>query len=528
MTDTFSLEELLCVYPFSHFENRCFGEIENIFFTKVIDEIQSIKGNELLLLHKDNFEGDWNGALSNAVQSEVSAIFIVGEENISHLLDCKKHGNVPILCYKESITVEQIQHTLQLIQHLKRLNQFQTFIKNYTYQMINQVNEIGIGAYLENLEKRLSTSIWVTDLYFEEPLNRNERNPLPVNTVVQLRNHCSIDKKDGEVETYFTIQIDDQIYTIYPLSLNRNKVGYLLLDRPVSIYLSLQIEAIIPIITAELKKKYEIKMNEKKYHKTFIYDLLHNNFDSPYVMINQGRHFGWDFTKPYSLLLMELEHKKGLMGEMEGINHIEKIIKNTLSALFYQTLIFELDGLIIILIAVDHSKTQKEMKKDSKKVDDILSKKIYQQEYVSQVNFAMGRFYPTMMDICRSYQEAKMALEFGKGNTKGISITHFEDLGVVRLLTNIRQDVLDEFSEEYLSELQEFDRQNDTDFLNTLEVYCEENGNLKSTADQLFIHINTLRNRIKKIETILKIDLQNYQDILNLLISFKIKQLKEE
>jgi DNA-binding PucR family transcriptional regulator len=64
-----------------------------------------------------------------------------------------------------------------------------------------------------------------------------------------------------------------------------------------------------------------------------------------------------------------------------------------------------------------------------------------------------------------------------------------------------------------------------TELYPTLSVYLENNGNITVTAEKLFIHPNTLRYRINKIEKLLKTDLSNFESIVELSIAYKIDQL---
>ena len=47
------------------------------------------------------------------------------------------------------------------------------------------------------------------------------------------------------------------------------------------------------------------------------------------------------------------------------------------------------------------------------------------------------------------------------------------------------------------------------ELLNTLRVYLLCGGNKKDTAQQLYIHVNTLNYRIAKLEKMLELDLRN-------------------
>ena len=86
-------------------------------------------------------------------------------------------------------------------------------------------------------------------------------------------------------------------------------------------------------------------------------------------------------------------------------------------------------------------------------------------------------------------------------------ITCYEDLGGLKLLSHIRTEELDDFVQETLGTLMAYDSQNGTELLKTLEIYFQENECLNPAAEKLFIHANTLRNRLKKIESLLGVEL---------------------
>lgn len=54
------------------------------------------------------------------------------------------------------------------------------------------------------------------------------------------------------------------------------------------------------------------------------------------------------------------------------------------------------------------------------------------------------------------------------------------------------------------------DKEKQTDLLRTLEVYLANNGKGKQTANELFIHPNTLNYRIKQIQELTNIDFNDF------------------
>jgi DNA-binding PucR family transcriptional regulator len=59
----------------------------------------------------------------------------------------------------------------------------------------------------------------------------------------------------------------------------------------------------------------------------------------------------------------------------------------------------------------------------------------------------------------------------------------------------------------------------------TLEAFYYHNGDINQTAEQLYIHPNTLRKRLKKLETILNVDFNQLEDMLKIFVALKIMKI---
>jgi DNA-binding PucR family transcriptional regulator len=59
----------------------------------------------------------------------------------------------------------------------------------------------------------------------------------------------------------------------------------------------------------------------------------------------------------------------------------------------------------------------------------------------------------------------------------------------------------------------------------TLEAFYNHNGDINQTAEQLYIHPNTLRKRLKKLETILNVDFNQMEDMLKIFVALKIRKI---
>jgi len=81
------------------------------------------------------------------------------------------------------------------------------------------------------------------------------------------------------------------------------------------------------------------------------------------------------------------------------------------------------------------------------------------------------------------------------------------------------------FYEETIGTLVDYDEKKGSNLKYTLEVYLQCGQNTQSTADKLFIHRHTLRYRLKRIEEIAGVNLQQSDHVFNLQIGLKLHKL---
>ena len=71
-----------------------------------------------------------------------------------------------------------------------------------------------------------------------------------------------------------------------------------------------------------------------------------------------------------------------------------------------------------------------------------------------------------------------------------------------------------------LDDLRRFDKENDTQYYETLRSYLRNERNITKTADELIIHRTTLTYRLKKIDELTKMNLDDDRRRLYTLLSF--------
>jgi purine catabolism regulator len=118
------------------------------------------------------------------------------------------------------------------------------------------------------------------------------------------------------------------------------------------------------------------------------------------------------------------------------------------------------------------------------------------------VSIGLARPVHGLRGIPAAYEQARQALVVGRRIAGGASVTHFDELGVDRVLAQIDGEELRAFATEVLGPLVADDAQS-ADLRRTLRELLGAGGNVAEASRRLHFHYNTLRYRIEKLRSVL-------------------------
>jgi GAF domain-containing protein len=106
----------------------------------------------------------------------------------------------------------------------------------------------------------------------------------------------------------------------------------------------------------------------------------------------------------------------------------------------------------------------------------------------------------------QAFRRARMATAIAQASGGRHRVRGFADLGAQRYLWAISQERDPDPLEVAVGRLLEIDRRRRSDLFRTLETYLEHQGSARQTSAALFIHRNTLRQRLRRIRDAVGID----------------------
>jgi sugar diacid utilization regulator len=104
----------------------------------------------------------------------------------------------------------------------------------------------------------------------------------------------------------------------------------------------------------------------------------------------------------------------------------------------------------------------------------------------------------------------------------GSRVGTFADVGTHRMLLGLLdRALLRRFADDILGPLRAHDRQHDTALERTLRVFLGRDGQWSATAGELFVHVNTLRNRVTRIGELTGRDVTRLEDRVDLFLALE-------
>ncbi|MFW5885524.1 MAG: PucR family transcriptional regulator [Halanaerobium sp.] len=388
----------------------------------------------------------------------------------------------------------------------------------------------GLRTFASILNKNLGADVYIFDrfqddlIYADQKMKKDSQfnNYLKERTLIRRDtafNCCRIEIFENQYHW------QDKEYTELQLELGKDEtVGILALSNyeEMNEYEYRILIVVAHSLALKLHQNKLVSELAQKCSSELIEDILHNRIEDQAEIIQRGRLANWNLNLNYQLYLFSINAEKNLPTEdayyfyevkERVMQRLHNLMQNDISRKY---ILFSYEKDIVLLINYESAADVKE--EEIKLIKEELTTKINRFYF----NIGAGTFITDVAEIAESYQQASYVIDFLKATERQNVVYNYNQLGIMRLLWQINQEELRQFTTEYLAKLIQYDKGNSTEWLDTLGVYLEEGGSIQQAAKRLFIHPNTMSYRVKRIKEILGIDLQDQEVQLNLLAAYKI------
>ena len=279
-------------------------------------------------------------------------------------------------------------------------------------------------------------------------------------------------------------------------------------------------------ITLELGREVFTRQIEEKNMSDLVKELIYKDFDSSQEIEDRASYYGYNLKTNYQAVILDIDNfsqyiKNNNLKEEKIIDIKNNFVQSIQSVLYsYGKGVLHMlisDSIFILLPCPEDAEP------DFSELFTLLNSKLSEKLPKISVSMGIGNSASEMKYIRRSIDEARKALQFMKTKGDLNSIIQYKDIGIFKLFFELDNNkTLEKFYKETLNLLIDYDEKHGSELYATFKVYLGENKNTASTSKKLFIHRNTLKYRLEKIEDLLNFKLSDNETCFNYQFAFKV------
>lgn len=175
------------------------------------------------------------------------------------------------------------------------------------------------------------------------------------------------------------------------------------------------------------------------------------------------------------------------------------------------------------LIAIMGDYTEEMMDSFTRDIHEYLSNYLPENEHFY---ISIGKCTKSIRCLYKSYHQALSIQNFLDTQKNSSNMLSYSNMGIYKLLLGVEdREILEEYYEKTIQPLVEYDEKNDSDLCNVLWVYLQHDGSVKDTADELYVHRNTINYKLNRAAKILDMNLSSLDTRLQLTLGFMLQDM---
>ncbi len=286
------------------------------------------------------------------------------------------------------------------------------------------------------------------------------------------------------------------------------------------------IEQATTFISLEMAKRAAVTEVTKRFENDLLGQILVKSYSSADYIRNKAQQLNWDLNQSFIAALVRFSDLDTSLNMQDKIYKINNLINSISRIINNSSIVGERNGDIVILLSRQRKKDEKlpgPRQLLNKIVEYSLSREFKKSNYI----ITYGTKAESLEEIPNSYNEALEAANIGQLLEKYNSIISFEDIGIFRFISKLKEQgvPLTELVPPRLQKLKEYDQENNTELIKTLQTFFYCNDNAKKAAKQLHVHYKTMLYRLERIKEICGLDLKDYKDKLEIQVGLEVIQL---
>ncbi|MFD4931722.1 helix-turn-helix domain-containing protein [Peribacillus butanolivorans] len=431
------------------------------------------------------------------------------------------------------------QHMAALIENIRlfesekeykqRLHMLLDYQQALVKETIEQDSFVGITNTISEL---FSSSVLLFDR-FMRPI-AHSMHPLDNADVQLLIEQATYQVFQGRNQEIWQASMGDteKKLMIWPINHGGDLLGHLAIhlnQNDMDDFFKLSVNIARNIFYLQFIKQKLVFDTKEQVRDGFINKLLVPNLINEEEIIQYANVFNWNLFLPHRISVLsfnfgnKVESENGIIEFQEKKTMLFNRVREWITA-FDKEILFATKGELFILIVPISIEKENPREFWTKLFTYI--QKWSKTELAKPFYLGIGGKTAAIGDYFVSYQQAVESQNVIINQFKESNFVLYDDLGAYPLFHHLKNSTSTRlFIKKYLSPiLNNSDDKNNTLF-QTLRAYLNNNGSIKETSEELFIHRSTLQYRMEKIQSLLDIELTSSEQRFNLQLAFKLNDI---
>jgi len=316
--------------------------------------------------------------------------------------------------------------------------------------------------------------------------------------------------KDGR---WVPVSLGDAAATLQPIMVDGEPYGAIVALAGAETLSADDLEALQFAATVAALRQVQARAlveDDRRFQAVCLEELVSGHLTDRSVLSERAAAFGWDLSLPRTVLLAQVEASTG--GDASTVRSVADAARAALGA---TAIVWERSTQAAALLAPRGS--------DPGALAEAaagLRREAARRLPTTPVSIGVGRVRGDPLELRESHAEARRALEVGRWRSPG-EVVIFERMGLDRLLAGITDVELSAFRDTMIEPLAAYDRAHRSTLIDTLEAYVATR-NAAEAARRLYVHYNTVRSRLARIEELIGPFLADTERLTGLAVALHI------
>ncbi|HET7473450.1 MAG TPA: PucR family transcriptional regulator ligand-binding domain-containing protein [Candidatus Limnocylindrales bacterium] len=262
---------------------------------------------------------------------------------------------------------------------------------------------------------------------------------------------------------------------------------------------------------------------DRRFQAVCLEELVTGHVTDREALLERAAAFGWDLTIPRAVLIADLHELEGrpipqLAGSSEEVSARHGLYEAARLVLGHDAIVWERSAGIAALVPV----TARGRDGARAAGGDLQAEAIRRQPGIV-VDVGLGRPAGDPLRLDESYREARTTIAVAGWSRGHGTVSTFEELQLDRLLFHTPEPDRATFVETTIGPLAAYDARHRTNLVETLDVYLATRR-VAVAARRLYVHTNTLTNRLERIAEIVGPFLDDPDRCLTLALALRLRR----